>query len=134
MSLKDMIKEELEKALGEINMPFKVAMEIKNLDDNISRLMAQRDSLAREHGEQPRYAKMVRDMGGLTREGDDPLKYVDPENRPMSPEQKKAAIKRQGMRHGEQGVKPHQYTDPDVQAAYMKAYKKGKANKRLPYA
>ena len=70
MTLKEMIKEELEKAIGEINMPFKVAMEIKNLDDNISRLMAQRDSIAREHGEKPRYAKMVRDMGGLTREGE----------------------------------------------------------------
>ena len=68
-------------------------------------------------------------------EGDDPLKYVDPEDiGPQTDEEKAEAIKKQGMRHGRQGVKPHKYYDPDVQAAYMKAYKQGKAMGRLPYS
>ena len=46
-------------SIEEINMPLEVIEEIKNLDDNIERLMAQRDSLALEHGERPRYEGLV---------------------------------------------------------------------------
>ena len=68
-------------------------------------------------------------------EADDPLKYVDPEDiGPQTDEEKAEAIKRQGIRHGRQGITPHEYYDEDVQAAYMKAYKQGKAMGRLPYS
>jgi hypothetical protein len=45
--------------IEEINMPSEVIDEIRNLDHNIERLMAQRDSLALEHGDQPRYEGLV---------------------------------------------------------------------------
>ena len=116
MTLKEIIKEELEKVLDEINMPFDVIEKIKNLDDNIERMMAKRDAMAIKHGEKARYAGMVDEA-------------VDPDIGPQTDEEKDKALKRQGARDGRSGAKRKKYTGKNAQEKYDAGYKQGKATK-----
>ena len=145
MTLKERIKKELINMLQE---EAAVNFDRGTMFDSMDEVIATLGGMAELHGtRQPKVAEklasivsQLQQLKGQLAEGEkeDPLKYVDPENRPMSPEETLAKARAQGERHGKaerQGrkIKLHSYDKKDVQAAYLDGYKKGKAAK-LPYA